>query len=116
LPFSIKTSRVVDVSRYLEIASDLRQRIAAGEWPIGARLPGISELQDAYGAALNTIRAAEQVLRQEGILRISAGQGAYVLALPQAGSEADVLDALYTARDAVASAINLVERQQESRN
>jgi DNA-binding GntR family transcriptional regulator len=105
---------VVDVSRYLEIANDLRRRIAAGEWPVGARLPGISDLQDAYGAALNTIRAAEQVLRQEGVLRISAGQGAFVLALPRGESTTEVLDALYAARDAVASAISAVERQQKS--
>jgi DNA-binding GntR family transcriptional regulator len=45
-------------------------------------LPGISDLEAEYGAALNTVRAAEGILRNEGLLLITQGVGAEVIALP----------------------------------
>ncbi|WP_308290667.1 GntR family transcriptional regulator [Micromonospora sp. RL09-050-HVF-A] len=98
--------------KYVDTANDLRDRIAAGEFPIGSKLPGITDLQSHYGVALNTVRAAEELLREEGLLRIAQGEGAFVIAAPGA-APVDVLGALYAARDAVAVAIAAVERQQK---
>ncbi|MEO3780385.1 winged helix-turn-helix domain-containing protein [Micromonospora sp. B11E3] len=100
--------------KYLDIANDLRDRIVAGEFPIGSKLPGITDLQGRYGVALNTVRAAEEVLREEGLLRIAQGEGAFVVAVPGAAT-VDVLGALYAARDALAVAIAAAERQQKTR-
>jgi DNA-binding GntR family transcriptional regulator len=101
------------VPKYLDTANDLRDRISAGEFPVGSKLPGITDLQSHYGVALNTVRAAEEVLREEGLLRIAQGEGAFVVALPGDAAAVDVLGALHAARDAVAVAIATVERQQK---
>ncbi|MDN5854878.1 MAG: GntR family transcriptional regulator, partial [Actinomycetia bacterium] len=64
------------MSRYREIADDLRERIQSGEFPVDSRLPGIIALQERYDVrGLNTIRAAQQALVQEGILRTERGVG-----------------------------------------
>lgn len=91
------------VPRYREIADDLRRRLAGGEWPIGSNLPGISKLQEEYGVpALNTIRQAQAVLQEEGLLTPVQGRGTFVAALPTA--EAATLDqALRELRTALAA-------------
>jgi GntR family transcriptional regulator len=56
-------------SRYPKIAAQLRERILAGEWPAGARLPTLDELAAEYGADKNTIsRAINEVLEPEGFV------------------------------------------------
>jgi len=57
------------MARYHEVAASLRERIQAGEFPIGSRLPPISRLQGEYDVSgLNTIREAQQRLVKEGLL------------------------------------------------
>ena len=57
------------MARYREIADDLRAKIQAGIYPVGTKLPSISDLQEQYDVpALNTIRGAQQVLVDEGML------------------------------------------------
>jgi len=69
------------MARYLEIADSLRSRIQSGEFPEGARLPGISALMKEYQVpGLNTIRAAQQLLVGEGMLETRQGVGAFVTA------------------------------------
>src|ERR1039457_2259502 len=59
--------------KYRQIASDLRARIEAGEFPDG-RLPGKESLKAHYRVAVNTLDRVLQVLRSEG--RIETVQGA----------------------------------------
>ena len=69
--------------RYREIADDLRNRLAAGEFPVGTLLPGISDLQTHYKVAgLNTIRDAQKILQEEGLIEPRQGRGTFVTALP----------------------------------
>jgi DNA-binding GntR family transcriptional regulator len=78
--------------RYQEIADDLRRRLAAGEWPVGSTLPGISELQEEYDVAgLNTIRQAQRLLADEGLLNPVQGRGTFVTALPSPPGDTAVL-------------------------
>lgn len=64
---------------YREIADSLRARIRAGEFPVGAKLPGINALRAEYGgSALTTVRAAQQMLVKEGMLTTRRGVGAFV--------------------------------------
>jgi GntR family transcriptional regulator len=93
------------VPKYLDIANALRERIRAGEIPVGTMLPGVSELQADYDAALNTVRAAEGVLRDEGLLRITPGVGAEVTALP-AGNERQLIATIRTALNQLEAALN----------
>ena len=59
--------------RYLEIADDLRRRLASGELAAGRVLPSEAELGRAYAASRVTVRKALDVLRDEG--RVDARQG-----------------------------------------
>ena len=78
--------------RYQEVADDLRRRLAGGEWPVGASLPGISELQEEYGVAgLNTIRQAQRLLADEGLLNPVQGRGTFVTGLPAAPGDTAAL-------------------------
>ncbi len=70
-------------AQYLQLANDLRKRIAGGEWTVGEKLPTIAELQLAYGIkALNTVRAGQRVLVDEGLLEPVSGVGVFVRAVP----------------------------------
>ena len=91
--------------KHVDIANALRERVRAGEFPVGTMLPGISEFQAEYDAALNTIRAAQGVLRDEGILRITQGVGAEVIAQP-AGNERHLISTIRTALNQLEAALN----------
>lgn len=63
---------------YEQVAADLERRIRAGEWPHGGRLPQRGELAAEYGAAVTTIRRAQEVLEGRGLLRVVHGKGTFV--------------------------------------
>ena len=70
--------------KYRVIADDIRRRISAGEWPVGSYLPGISTLMFKYEVkGLNTIRHAQSVLVEEGLVRPEPGRGVLVLGQPR---------------------------------
>jgi DNA-binding GntR family transcriptional regulator len=99
------------MAKYIDIATDLRERIRSGEHAVGSKLPGISTLQEVYGVpGLNTIRAAQRILIGEGLLRPEQGVGTFVVRVPAAESEsADALAELRVAREALDKAIRALE-------
>jgi GntR family transcriptional regulator len=90
------------VFQYKVVEEDLRRRLARPEWAIGDQIPGISELQEQYGAALGTIRKAQDPLVAEGLLRREQGRGVFVAAYP------DPVPAPATARKLISEAMNLL--------
>jgi DNA-binding GntR family transcriptional regulator len=62
-------------SRYLDIAAQIRQRIEAGEWEPGARLPRLDDFAAEYGANRDTIGRAIAVLETEGYVWAVQGRG-----------------------------------------
>jgi GntR family transcriptional regulator len=64
---------------YLQLAAILRARIESGELPPGRRVPSETTLMQEYGLARETVRKAVRVLRDEGLVQIVQGRGAYVL-------------------------------------
>jgi GntR family transcriptional regulator len=64
---------------YLQLAAILRARIAAGELVAGRPVPSETTLMQEYGLARETVRKAVRVLRDEGLVQIVQGRGAYVL-------------------------------------
>jgi GntR family transcriptional regulator len=64
---------------YVQLAGLLRTRIEAGEIPAGRALPSETTLMGEYGLARETVRKAVRVLRDEGLVQIVQGRGAYVL-------------------------------------
>jgi DNA-binding GntR family transcriptional regulator len=82
------------VARYLEIADDLRKRLLEGEWAVGDYIPSIGALMREYEVnGLNTVRRAEAVLVEEGLLAPLPARGYRVLALPT-GRQAQRPDAI----------------------
>jgi GntR family transcriptional regulator len=65
-------------SPHRQIAAALRQRIRAGEWGAGERLPSIPALAEAFGVAKQTVQRTIDQLRVEGVLITRPGSGTYV--------------------------------------
>lgn len=102
------------MTKYQEIADQLRQRIAAGdEWQEGDQLPGISDLEAEFGVAMHTIMRAERILRDEGILRIAQGQGAFVARVPEPMPAVDPFDLLATAQGALNQLAELLRSERK---
>ena len=57
----------------------LRERITAGEWPVGTRIPPEPALAALLGVGRNTVREAVQSLVHAGLLARRQGSGTYVL-------------------------------------
>ena len=69
------------MTEYRDVYAKLLKRIESGEFPIDSPLPSISALMDEYSVnSLSTIRAAQQLLVQDGLLRTEQGRGAFVIA------------------------------------
>ncbi|GHK03678.1 transcriptional regulator [Streptomyces sp. Y2F8-2] len=60
---------------YERIADDLRQRIRAGEWSPGERLPAETKLVEEFRKSLPTLRQALGVLQAEGLIEKQHGRG-----------------------------------------
>jgi DNA-binding GntR family transcriptional regulator len=63
---------------YQQLANILRARISAGELPPGRALPSETSLTQEHGIARETARKAVRVLRDEGLVIVVQGRGAYV--------------------------------------
>jgi DNA-binding GntR family transcriptional regulator len=99
------------VARYRDIAADLTTRIAAGEFTPGDRLPPITALMEQYRVpGLNTIRQAQQLLVDDGLVETRQGVGSFVLRAEPVPRPVDVLAELRTARSAINSAIAALEK------
>jgi DNA-binding FadR family transcriptional regulator len=97
------------MARYLEIADSLRSRIQSGEFPEGTKLPGINALMKEYQVpGLNTIRAAQQLLVDEGMLETRQGVGAFVTA-DQPVKALDVVGELTRARNTLTTIITALQ-------
>jgi GntR family transcriptional regulator len=75
-----RRSRVT--AQYKIIASDLRERIATGEYQAGDALPLMRDTAAAYGVSDITVRKAYMLLIREGLLETRGRGGTYVLTHP----------------------------------
>jgi len=101
------------MARYRDIAADLRTRIAAGEFAPGDRLPPITALMEHYQVpGLNTIRQAQQLLVDDGLVETRQGVGSFVLRTEPIPRPVDVLTELRTARTAINRAIAALDRAE----
>ncbi len=72
---------------YQQVADDLRERITAGEFPVGSAIPSTARLAAAHQVSVTVIRAAVAQLRNAGLLVGQPGKGVYVRATPEAAAE-----------------------------
>ncbi len=66
---------------YLQIADELRERIARGVWREGDLIPTLEQIAAEFGVARVTARQAVQLLSTEGALTPMRGRGTLVNAL-----------------------------------
>lgn len=66
------------VSRAQAVTADLRARIAAGEWPVGSRIPTEPELCAQLGVGRSTLREAVRALTTLGMLEPLTARGTFV--------------------------------------
>ena len=66
------------VPLYYQLGSVLREKIHAGQFSPGQRIPTEAELAAEYGVSRITVRQALAALEQEGLIRREAGRGTFV--------------------------------------
>jgi GntR family transcriptional repressor for pyruvate dehydrogenase complex len=90
MPFKqIRTAKGSDLA-----AQQIRDRIAAGEFAPGTKLPSVTELASSFQVGLSTIREALSALKATGWLDIRHGSGTYVCERLPTGDAAASLDLL----------------------
>ncbi|MGO8883270.1 MAG: GntR family transcriptional regulator [Streptosporangiaceae bacterium] len=67
---------------YRQVAAIIRAAIESGEIPPGRAVPSEKTLMQEHGIARETARKAVRVLRDEGLVEIVQGRGAYVVGRP----------------------------------
>jgi GntR family transcriptional regulator len=63
---------------YQQLAADLTQRISAGEYPCGERLPSEPQLAALHHIGRPTVRQATDLLVHKGLIERRRGSGTYV--------------------------------------
>ena len=63
---------------YRQIADDLAERIKAGEYADGEKLPSISNLAQLYSVGTTTARDAYRELKAQGLAEGIPGKGVFV--------------------------------------
>jgi GntR family hexuronate regulon transcriptional repressor len=70
---------------YQDLARKLIAELAAGNYPVGSRLPAERELALQYNVSRPTVREAIIAMEVQGLVEVRIGSGAYVLRLPGKG-------------------------------
>lgn len=101
----------METVRYRAIAEELRGRIDRGVYPVGTKLPSIAALMKEFDVkGLNTVRNAQQMLVNEGVLRPEQGVGVWVMEKrAQPATTQQILDDLRQAQATLARAIAHLE-------
>src|SRR6478735_4422649 len=73
---------------YRQIADQLAQLIANGEFPSGARLPAERELAVSLGVSRTSVREAIISLEMNGLVDVRVGTGIFVTTRPDAARSA----------------------------
>jgi DNA-binding GntR family transcriptional regulator len=66
------------VTRYREVGSAIHDRITAGHFPPGGRLPSENDLAQTYGVNRLTVRRALFELARQNVIRTEHGVGSFV--------------------------------------
>lgn len=63
---------------YLQLARQIREGIASGQYGPGSKLPAIVEITAQTGLDTMTIRRSMRILAEEGLIEIVPGRGTFV--------------------------------------
>src|SRR5699024_10170144 len=96
----------------LEIVSDIKQKMDDDEFKVGEKLPAERELSTKYNVSRNVVRESIGVLRENGMITVHAGKGAYVTK-PDPDMIADILERVMKNYDASIEEILEVREELE---
>lgn len=65
-------------SSYLQLADQIREKIASGEFAPDEPIPSLNQLSQESGLAVKTVQHALQVLKDEGLIYAVPGRRTYV--------------------------------------
>lgn len=68
--------------KYVQLLTELRQRIDDGRYPVGSLLPGELQLREEFSVSRATVVKALEILRQEGWIEPQQGRGTFVRGRP----------------------------------
>lgn len=63
---------------WMQLVTEFSRRIVVGQWPAGARIPGVRALAAELGVNPNTIQRALSELEREGLCRSERTSGRFV--------------------------------------
>jgi DNA-binding transcriptional regulator YhcF (GntR family) len=69
-------------AEYLQLARAIRQEIIDGKLPVGEPLPSSRSMKELHGIGRATWGRAVAELKQQGLIAVRKGQGAWVAARP----------------------------------
>lgn len=75
---------------YLQIFEQVRERIAAGDWPPGQEIPSIRQLAVALAVSVITVKRAYLELERAGLIATQQGKGSTVAENPPSRPESAV--------------------------
>lgn len=73
---------VAPLRLYQKVAEQLARLVAAGEFPVGTRLPAERELAQSLGVSRPVVREAMIALELAGVVEVRMGSGAFVVNAP----------------------------------
>jgi DNA-binding FadR family transcriptional regulator len=85
-------SRSDSARLYERVAQDISEKIAAGDYAVGQRLPAERHLAQAYEVSRPTVREAIIALELDGLVEVRQGSGVYVTASAPRGGRAGETD------------------------
>lgn len=63
---------------YLQIMTQIKQKVMIGDWPTGFHLPSIRELAASTGVSVITVKRAYLELEREGVIVTQQGKGSFI--------------------------------------
>jgi GntR family transcriptional regulator len=63
---------------YLQIISQIKQKVMGGDWQTGFHLPSIRQMASATGVSVITVKRAYSELEHEGVIVTQQGRGSFI--------------------------------------
>lgn len=63
---------------YLQIMTQIKQKVMIGDWQTGFHLPSIRELAASTGVSVITVKRAYLELEREGVIVTQQGKGSFI--------------------------------------
>ena len=95
----------------VQVAEMMRELIDSGQWEVGKSVGDVNKLANRFNVSFGTVRAAEEILVQEGLLHpIRPGIPTRVAAKPSPPDLREVIDMLQALREQLGTAVAKLER------